>query len=409
MGKINNLFWNVKQEVANMLHPRDKAIVLMGAWFGKRFADNSRYLFQYLSENKEKLGLKHVVWVTRSEMLQKELEEMGYEAYMMDSDESLYYHKRAGVHIICNYNMDAGGKKPDILTQYSNGAIKINLWHGLGGIKGVIFASKEYLDEKKKHPFKYALKDGLHSLKWYRKYVQLLGGWADSYYLSTTPYETTIFQKYFQLPKKNFIESGYPRNEKLVTLRECEKTVLQQIQSGKKVILYMPTFREDNNGYTAPLSNLDLVKTLEDQGWLWIEKKHGADHSNLLNAVQSDAVLQLDADFDANIILNYVDLIVTDYSSVSWDALYHKKPVVFYMPDFDYYMNKDRGFVLSPEEFIIGPAVYDVEQLNDTLLKYKDDFSEMLPENEQELFERFWGEETNCEKIWQDIQKQVRL
>jgi hypothetical protein len=93
MGKINNLFWNVKQEVANILHPRDKAIVLMGAWFGNRFADNSRYLFQYLSENKEKLGLKHVVWVTRSEMLQKELEEMGYEAYMMDSDESLYYHK----------------------------------------------------------------------------------------------------------------------------------------------------------------------------------------------------------------------------------------------------------------------------------------------------------------------------
>ena len=403
MGKLKMITDNVIGEIRHWFKPKDKSIVLMGSWFGNRFSDNTRYLYQYLSENKDKLGLTHVVWVTKSEELQKDLVRMGYEAYMMDSQESIDYHQRAGIHIICNSDNEGLAKGADILTRYSNGAVRINLWHGLGGIKGVGYASKEYLDYKKSHPVIIAIKDFFRSSRLFRRLVQLPGGWGDAYYLSTTPFETAIFKKYFGLSDRYFIEAGYPRNEKKVTLRECEKSVIERINSSNRVILYMPTFRVNNDHYVSPLSDERVLEVLKENNWLWVEKKHGEDADGMMGSVENQTVMQLDSDFDANVLLPHVDMIVTDYSSVSWDALYHRKPILFYMPDYDYYMNQDRGFVLSAEEFIIGSAAYDIEQMVDILKRYKDDFSKMIPENEEELIQKVWGKETDCKEIWEKI------
>ena len=409
MGKIKIIIENILGELQYLFCPKDKSIVILGAWFGNRFSDNTRYLYQYLSENKEKLGLTHVVWVTRDAKIQKELTEMGYEAYMMDSEEAIQFHKCAGIHILCNSTTDNELHTADILSRYSNGAIKINLWHGLGGIKGVSFASKDYLNEKAANPIKCGLKEWLRKFKIYRVFFQLPGGWGDTYYLSTTPFETEIFKKYFCMPDRYYIESGYPRNQKNIRLRKREAEVIDKIKSSKRVILYMPTFRNDNSNYVSPLSCEAVLSMLKENGWLWIEKKHGADSKDVPDKVEESSVLQLNSDFDANVLLPYVDLIVTDYSSVSWDGLYHRKPILFYMPDYSYYMEEDRGFVLKPEEFIIGPATYSISEMVQELQKYKEDFSKMLPDNEEELFEKVWGKERDCSEIWADMKQHLHL
>lgn len=407
MNKLEVIGRNLIEEGKQLFIKRDKTIVLFGSWFGNRFADNTRYLYQYLSENKEKQGLSHVVWVTRDEAMCNELNDMGYEAYMMDSEESIHYHKTALLHIIANASQELPGKHPDILTEYSNGAIRINLWHGIGGIKGVGFASKAYTDAKAANPLFYNLYEFITQFRLYRLLVQLPGGWGDTYYLSTTPFATDGFKKYFNLPDKFYIESGYPRNQAIYKLRKSEIDVVEKIKNSKRTILYMPTFRDNNEGYTAPLEDARMVQMLKENDWLWVEKKHGADTSNLLADVDAGNVLRLDGDFDASVIMPYVDAVVTDYSSVSWDALYYKKPVIFYMPDFDYYMNQDRGFVLKPEEFLIGPAVYSMDEMLEVLSENKEDFLKMLPENEDELFKKVWGREITCEEIWNDICKKV--
>lgn len=409
MGKGETIIWNVKHEILNSFEKRDNSIVLFGAWFGKRFADNSRYLYQYLSENKSELGLSHIVWVTRSKKICKEIVSMGYEAYMMDSEESLFYHKKAGIHIICNSGLYVDGTNADILTQYSNGAIKINLWHGLGGIKGVDFASEEYLKLKKLHPINCFFKESLRKLKIYRVFCIAHGGWGDAFRLSTTSFETKIFEQYFCLPRKKFIESGYPRNQSNIKLMQSEIDVIEQIKKSKLSVLYMPTFRKDNTYYTDPLSDGELISFLHENDLLWIEKKHAADNSDLLGDIENSVILRLNSEFDANTILPYVDLVITDYSSVSWDALYHKKPILFYMPDFEYYLENDRGFFLKPEEFIIGLASYNINQLKQVLFDYCVDFTRMLPENEDEIFNKFWGQKIDCEQIWKDIIGFVRI
>ncbi len=52
---------------------------------GEKFADNSRFLFQYLHQEKQELLLKRVIWVTRNKNLKDELSEMGYEVYLCGS------------------------------------------------------------------------------------------------------------------------------------------------------------------------------------------------------------------------------------------------------------------------------------------------------------------------------------
>ena len=46
--KITVIFENFWMFTRSLMWKRDDSIVLIGAWFGNKFADNSRYLFQML-------------------------------------------------------------------------------------------------------------------------------------------------------------------------------------------------------------------------------------------------------------------------------------------------------------------------------------------------------------------------
>lgn len=43
----------------------NKHKIIIGGWFGKRFADNSKALYLYLSQNKGKYNLEKVIYATR--------------------------------------------------------------------------------------------------------------------------------------------------------------------------------------------------------------------------------------------------------------------------------------------------------------------------------------------------------
>lgn len=395
LNKLKMVLYNSYSAVSNR---RDNRVVLFGAWFGNRFADNSRYLFQYLSDNKKRLGLEHVVWVTRNKSVYKQMNDYGYECYMMNSKESLYFHKKAGIHIICN---NADNNNGDILPKYSMGALKINLWHGLGGIKGVEFASKQYDIFKKSHPYIYRLKEFLNRRMIYRKFALRYGGWGDCFYLSTTPFQTEILQKYFYRDKKHFIEAGYPRNEKCLKLTETEEKILKIIKNKKNTILYLPTFRESNSEYQAPLENAELKELLQSEEFFWIEKQHnfnGKGKTRLENNI-----LYLESEFDICTIIPYVDVVITDYSSVVWDAVYYDVPVFFYVPDIEKYENDDRGFVLPKEEFMVGQTAYDTDDLKNLLIKYKDDFKSAVFSDYTTIKTKMWGVNSNYETIWKAI------
>lgn len=396
MKPLKKMMWNISQ--IGKSKERDDSIVLMGAWFGNRFADNSRYLFQYLSENKTELGLKHVIWVTRNTTVYETLRDMHYECYMMDSEESIAYHKKAGIHIICNCAEYENG---DILPQYSNGALKINLWHGLGGIKGVEFASKQYELAKQAHPFKYRLKEFLNRRSLYRKTAVRYGGWGDCYYMSTTSFQTEILKKYFYRDASHFIEAGYPRNLNCLRFTPEEQPVIDMLKAKKNIILYLPTFRESGSDYQAPLENNELKSMIQSGNYYWIEKKHN--FAGATETVEDGHILQLDSSFDICTILPFVDVVITDYSSVSWDALYYGIPVFFYVPDIKNYESADRGFILPKNEFLIGQIAYTTDELKRLLESYQNDYKKSINCDYAMMKTRHWGKDSSYKDIWEKI------
>lgn len=387
---------------------RDDGLVLVGSWFGEKFADNSRYLYQYLFENKEKLGLKKVVWVTRKKSVLKELVEMGYECYMMDSQESIYYHKHAGWHIVCNSPIDLQNFKGDINGSYSYGAKCVNLWHGIG-LKGVSRASNEYRLKATRHRFLYAIKDFISSnLIYVNKLVSGAGEWSNNYILSTTNPTTLVFQKYFGLKDDRFIPSSYPRNCKVPRLLKNEENALKLIMGFKHKVLYLPTFRTGNDKLDFSGFGCILKDILIRNDILWIQKPHSADKENKPQEGLQDNILNLAPDFDINMLLPYIDILVTDYSSVLFDAMYHNKPVLYLVPDYDEYKNGDRGFVVSPDEVMQGPKFYSINELKEKLVYYCENPEQAKYEKYSDIRSKYWGqEERTIEDIWNNIKKHI--
>lgn len=403
--KIKLIISNVIIAIKSLGWKRDSSIILFGSWFGEKFADNSRFLYQYLSEHKDDYGLTHVVWVSRLQSVVDIVRNLGYEAYLMDSKESIFFHKTAKYHIICNASNSISEYKADILSEYSWGAIRINLWHGSLGFKNVGMNSNEYLLRKKQHRILYSIKEFFHKSSLYRKFVESVGGWGDSYFLSQTPVTTHELWCNTQLPLENYIEAGTPRVSYFPRMTEEEKRIINYIKQFKKTIIYLPTFRAGDDSFDFREAGKGLKAYLKAHNYLWIEKVHSA--SSLKKEEYGTNILNLPHDFDINLLVPHVDMMVSDYSSAVGEAMFFYKPVVFYVPDFDKYRSGDRGLVYNFEDLMCGPkarTLYELQNMIDSLLNkdFKPDAHYL------DVRYKHYGPKKSIVKIWEGIFEGIR-
>lgn len=406
-NRIANKIGNLVLAIKSLFWKRNDKVVLVGSWFGEKFADNSRYLYQYLFENKEQLHFDKVIWVTRNEILCNYLNELGYEAYMMDSKESIYYHKYAGWHIVCNNPVNTETLAGDIDGKYSFGAKRIQLWHGIG-LKGVGFASNEYKMAKEKSRLVFDIKRFFRKISLFNLLIGNQGGWNVNCTLSTTRDTTDVFKQYFGQEGVKYIESSYPRNCKVPFLLNKERDIIDNFKEFKTIILYLPTFRTgyDKFDFTG---FADMLKdTLKENNILWVQKAHSADKNNTIIAEQEENILNLAPDFDINVLLPHITLLVTDYSSVMFDAMYHRKPVLYLVPDFEEYKNGDRGFVIAPDTVMCGPKFFDIQELKRELPKYCQNPKLAIWDGYEGVREKYWGNTSkDISDIWNDIVKYI--
>ncbi|MEG0834717.1 MAG: CDP-glycerol glycerophosphotransferase family protein [Christensenellaceae bacterium] len=407
--KTENIWDNILWWKQSKKWKRDDCVVLFGAWFGERYADTSRYLYQFLSDNKEKYGLTRVVWATRSEVVRTEITNLGYEAYLLDSEESIRYHQIAGTHIICNMADTGDLYSGDLMGQYSYGARKVNLWHGVMPMKGVASASNEYKAKKKASPIRCRIQEFLiGQSKIYRSFVNTHGGWGDCYYLSVTPAGTDILRQFFMLPQNHFIETGNPRVCGQVSYTDREKQFVEILKDYNKVILYLPTFRDPNSSFDYSHVAEPTQPFLRKENALWVQKAHSAASSATYSYQKEGNIVYLSSDFDINSIMQDITLLVTDFSSVAADAMYYYKPIIYYMPDYEEYLSKDRGFVIDPETVMMGSKAFNLDELQEKMGGLLN--STFLPDKKYEDTRfRFWGPDKTMDEIWIDIARTIKL
>lgn len=410
-SKITIPFINTILFTRSLFWKRDPSIVLFGSWFGEKFADNSRYLFQYLSEHKNELGLTHVVWVTSNPDVFESVKAMGYEVYMMNSKESISYHKKAKYHIICNsqkkqVRKDNNGKKHyldgDILDIYSYGAIRINLWHGLGVLKACALRTNSYINRKKSHPHLYSFYEFLlkHS-RIYNLFFKELGGWGRHYRIAPSHAEIENICSDYGCPESLCILTNYPRNAQIPHLLPNEEKILDKMTKYKAIILWLPTFRTNPTYHQEDLS-VCFKSFLIENCILWIEKPHTASFPDS-ESETSPNVIRLPHEFDINVLLPYVSVLITDYSSVFMDIMYHNRPVVFYIPDFENYKKGHNGFANDPEMFMCGPKCYTTSQLQEAVKKSLLHPEDAKSPNYEYVRDLYWSTRKDLSGIWQDI------
>ena len=354
------LFYNILTIISNMFIKRNNKIWLFGSWMSERFADNSRALYQFLHFNKEIYDIERVVWVTSKKEIYKELNDNGFECYMLNSKKSLYFHLKAGIHVGCNMYDNINDYKGDIYGRFSFGAKKIQLWHGIG-VKAVGELRKNSSD-REQHICSIKRK-----LKKYFSYpIFFPGGWNNCYWLVSGIENKKVITDEFAVNNKRIISAIYPRFFTSLFFTEKEKKVIEEItyykSKGYSIIMYFPTFRKKYDRYVAPEDALHFDDFLLRNKIMWIKKSHLASTYNKEYDNFNNKII-LDAEFDINTILKYADLVISDYSSIITDAIFLNIRTINYIPDFDYYKNIDRGFVGDYDVYNPGWKVFNIDSL----------------------------------------------
>ena len=191
-------------------------------------------------------------------------------------------------------------------------------------------------------------------------------------------------------------------------------TMIDRIDPCRRQIVYMPTHRNYLSGSKASqafitilnslIGNRKLVEVLESNGIILKVDLHAnmQEHSHLLTAESNAVQIIYFGRETAQDLICESHLLITDYSSVSWDFFYLGKPVVFYRFDVDHYIN-DRSSYIDLRKELIGEIATDEERLIELVQYYI--------ENEFRMNEKFSSyrqsivpniDSSNCHRIFEE-------
>lgn len=374
---------------------RSKRIYLFGSSFGNRFADNSKYLYLYAAQHKK--DEIYPIWITHRREIAKMLTENGYEAYYYKSIKGVWYCLRAKYYIFDNYSKD-------ISFWLSGGAKKINLWHGTGN-KKINYDNK--FDEVR-HPknnwdrFRFALR-------------RMSDEKPSHYVLATSEMMGDIFASAFRVPRNHIIVDGYPRND--VLFQDCmitqlytqeEKDIINTLKELKeeshRILLYMPTFRESETKFFDVMDLQSFNQFLYDNRLIFITKLHPKSKlKSEFERIKLSNIINASADVDPYTILEFADMLTTDYSSVYTDFLLLNRPSVLFTYDLEDYSRDTRECYFDYDEYIPELRTYTMEEFQEGILRAleKDEFEEGRIELRSKMFS--YVDSGACERILEKI------
>ena len=170
--------------------------------------------------------------------------------------------------------------------------------------------------------------------------------------------------------KKAIIEQGYPRNDMLIThTKEDVINIKENLgidAENKKIILYAPTFRDDQHsaetGYIYK-PNIDFDKLYKElsKDYIILFRAHYLVSNQFDFKKYQGFIYDVSKVDDINDLYIIADILATDYSSVFFDYANLKRPIIFYMYDLKEYQYETRGFYFSLDELPGNIAITEEE------------------------------------------------
>lgn len=166
------------------------------------------------------------------------------------------------------------------------------------------------------------------------------------------------FSSAMRLPEKTVRPVGVSRTDLYFNdtfNQACRNQFFSQYPNaqGKKIVLWVPTFR--GNPGIASVKGLDDILHARDQlkdTHYFIIKLHPHTQAHIEGT---------NCNISSEELLPVADVVITDYSSILFDAMIYKHPLILFVPDLDEYLD-NRGFYLDYNT-LPGLRAQNLEQL----------------------------------------------
>lgn len=352
---------NIKHNCLAVLHvallfitkaiPRNRKYMIFGAWFGLKYDDNSKALFEYIVNNRQDI---RAYWITISKEVYSKMKENGLPVCLNTSWKAILLALRARYCFsVVMLNGKDSGKN---LSKYMGGIKIINLWHGIP-LKKIVFDDKYHKDA-------YASKTlSGKIIQWAEERV-----FNNTYHIATSEGIAKIYRSCFRADEKHVLNLGQARNDYFYT---PHTNPYKERFETRKIILYMPTHRREGKQTMDMTRLLDLPKInnlCKKHNAIFLIKKHFY-HSNEepLDHSYENIIEITNEKPSAQVLLDCADILITDYSSCYIDFLLLDRPILFYCYDLKDYLVNDREMYFDYMSSVPGCICENKERLESEL------------------------------------------
>ena len=322
------------------------------------FADNTKHMYTYMQK---KLPQKQLSWLIYDQEIYDILIQNGHQnIFYLKSIRGVWEYLRSTTIITSNSSL--WQIKSPLQKQF-------DLWHGIP-LKNVLCMGEKGTQAKRQA--------GNITMRF-----------------ATSNLEKALLSASFDFNALKIAVTGQPRTDTLFSEENKLSELLKDnIQKYSKIILYMPTYRSGfankDEGTAFGIDNIFrmdnydhkmFIDYLEENNILFLLKLHPYEEKLYNNISLGTNIkwithkLLVENDLNVHEILNQVDILITDYSSIYFDFLLLDRKIIFLPTDLLEY-ETNRGFELEPYDFWTpGQKVFDQHSL-ETEISEKDTDSE---------------------------------
>ena len=340
----------------------EENIILYESYHGGSFSCNPYALFQSIYKDERFNNYRHVWVINNKNQIPEGLKKDNRIVFIKRNCDLYMRYLAKAKYLINNVSF------PEYFIR-KEGQLYLNTWHGtpiktLGkDIKDDFFAHKNAT----------------------RNFLQA------SHLISPNSFTTKILTDNFDI---NDIytgivaQTGYPRQDLTLNASEKRKEEIKNklgINNNKPVVLYAPTWRGTLAGSKFDIKKLIIdIKLFKKLDINFIFRGHHM-AEKLLDDVSEIKDVVVSSAIDTNSLLSIVDVLITDYSSISFDYMAVGKPIIYYTYDREEY-ESERGLYFPLEN--VGEDIYktnsEVAQAITKLTKVK-----TITNKQQEAQKRF--------------------
>ncbi len=302
--------------------------------YDDKYNCSPKYICEYILKNcSDKFDL---VYVTSDKSTEKYLTEKGVKVCRSLTLKYFLYMFTAKF-IIVNHNY------PEYLPKRKQ-QILINTWHGGGSYKRLI--------DNHTTPQEYA-----H---------------IDKFISSCKSFSKHNLTDDFFIKKEQLFEIGMPRNDLFFTNRpDILKKVKNElgVPENKKIILYAPTFRASHKKEHLSSDFKKIVDACCNKfggEFVFVNRDHRFSLENNSEEINDNFIYESNKITDTQELIYASDIVITDYSSVMWDASFSGHPCFIYAYDLeDYYKIWDFYTPIEEWPFPVGKTIDElVDRIN---------------------------------------------